>query len=152
MDKKLDASLSGQAQQQGEDESFHLSDLKAIFTNPGFWVICLLCLMFYGGVFPFLKFATKLMIVKYHVPEDLAGLIPGLLPFGTIILTPVFGGIYDKQGHGVKLMLLGSVILTIVHTLFALPVLYKRRLERHIRGYALARRIAGDEKILVKGV
>lgn len=123
MDKKLDASLSGQAQQQGEDESFHLSDLKAIFTNPGFWVICLLCLMFYGGVFPFLKFATKLMIVKYHVPEDLAGLIPGLLPFGTIILTPVFGGIYDKQGHGVKLMLLGSVILTIVHTLFALPVL-----------------------------
>ena len=36
--------------------------------------------------------------------------------------------------------------------LLALLVLYKRRLERHIRGYALARRIAGDEKILVKGV
>ena len=123
MDKKLDASLSGQAQQQGEDESFHLSDLKAIFTNPGFWVICLLCLMFYGGVFPFLKFATKLMIDKYGVSAEWAGSIPGMLPFGTIILTPVFGGIYDRKGHGVVLMILGSVLLTLVHILFAIPML-----------------------------
>lgn len=125
MDKKLDASCAGDetTTSTSEDDSFHLSDLKAIFTNPGFWVICLLCLMFYGGVFPFLKFATKLMIVKYNVPDDLAGIIPGLLPFGTIILTPVFGGIYDKKGHGVMLMLLGSVLLTLVHVLFALPIL-----------------------------
>ena len=125
MDKKLDASGATEEKQQeaAEDESFHLSDLKAIFTNPGFWVICLLCLMFYGGVFPFLKFATKLMIVKYNVPEDWAGIIPGLLPFGTIILTPVFGSIYDKKGHGVMLMLLGSLLLTLVHVLFALPIL-----------------------------
>ena len=125
MDKKLDASCTAEEvkQEAGEDESFHMSDLKAIFTNPGFWVICLLCLMFYGGVFPFLKFATKLMIVKYNVPEDWAGIIPGLLPFGTIILTPVFGGIYDKKGHGVMLMLLGSLLLTLVHVLFALPIL-----------------------------
>ncbi|MCQ2223085.1 MAG: MFS transporter [Bacteroidaceae bacterium] len=125
MDKKLDASCANEEAEKeaSEDESFHISDLKAIFTNPGFWAICLLCLMFYGGVFPFLKFATKLMIVKYNVPEDWAGIIPGLLPFGTIILTPVFGGIYDKKGHGVKLMLLGSVLLTLVHVLFALPIL-----------------------------
>lgn len=124
MDKKLDKSCQGEASQAEEaEEGFKLSDLKAIFTNPGFWVICLLCLMFYGGVFPFLKFATKLMITKYEVPEDWAGAIPGLLPFGTMILTPVFGGIYDKKGHGVRLMLLGSVLLTIVHALFALPIL-----------------------------
>ncbi len=126
MDKKLDASCQGaeeENKENAEDESFHMYDLKAIFTNPGFWVICLLCLMFYGGVFPFLKFATKLMIVKYNVPDDWAGLIPGLLPFGTIILTPIFGGIYDKKGHGVKLMLLGSLLLTLVHVLFALPIL-----------------------------
>ena len=128
MDRKLDESIresneAGAPGSSNEDEQFHLSDLGAIFSNPGFWVICLLCLMFYGGVFPFLKFATKLMIDKYSVPAEWAGSIPGMLPFGTIILTPVFGGIYDRKGHGVILMLLGSLLLTLVHALFALPML-----------------------------
>ena len=125
MDLRLDASTLNQdgSDSSSSDEAFHLSDMGAIFTNPGFWVICLLCLMFYGGVFPFLKFATKLMIMKYHVPSDFAGMIPGMLPMGTMILTPIFGNIYDRKGHGVLLMLLGSVLLTIVHVLFALPIL-----------------------------
>ncbi len=128
LDRKLDESVRNCAETAStaaddEEEQFHLSDLGAIFSNPGFWVICLLCLMFYGGVFPFLKFATKLMIDKYNVPAELAGGLPGMLPFGTIILTPVFGGIYDRKGHGVILMLIGSVLLTLVHVLFALPML-----------------------------
>ena len=122
MDKRLDASSTLSAASE-EEEGFKFSDLGAIFTNPGFWVICLLCLMFYGGVFPFLKFATKLMIVKYSVPSELAGLIIASLPMGTIALTPLFGSIYDQRGHGVILMLLGSVLLTLVHILFALPLL-----------------------------
>lgn len=77
--------------------------------------------MFYAGVFPFLKFATKLMIFKYGVAEDVAGLIPAMLPFGTIFLTPLFGSIYDKYGKGATLMLIGSVLLTCVHIIFALP-------------------------------
>lgn len=129
MDKKLDESIricsanDSKGAEEQEDEQFHLSDLGAIFSNPGFWIICLLCLMFYGGVFPFLKFATKLMIDKYGVSAEWAGSIPGMLPFGTIILTPVFGGIYDRKGHGVVLMILGSVLLTLVHILFAIPML-----------------------------
>ena len=74
MDKKLDRSL--EAVDSDPEERFHLRDLKLIFTNKGFWLITLLCLMFYAGVFPFLKFATKLMIAKYHVGEEMAGLIP----------------------------------------------------------------------------
>ena len=100
-----------------------LSDLKFILTNKGFWLITLLCLMFYAGVFPFLKFATKLMIYKYEVAPDVAGLIPAMLPFGTILLTPVFGSMYDRIGKGATLMIIGSMLLTIVHVLFALPIL-----------------------------
>ena len=58
------------------EEGFKFSDLKLLFGNRGFWYITLLCLMFYAGVFPFLKFATKLMVVKYGVEENLAGYIP----------------------------------------------------------------------------
>ncbi len=119
MDKKEDASA---AAVQGEpEEGFKFSDLKVLLTTTGFWYVAVLCLMFYAGVFPFLKFATKLMIFEYGVAEDVAGLIPAMLPFGTIFLTPLFGSIYDKYGKGATLMLIGSVLLTCVHIIFALP-------------------------------
>lgn len=120
MDKKEDAAAA--AVESEPEEGFKFSDLKLLFTNPGFWCITFLCLMFYAGVFPFLKFATKLMVFKYGVDAEVAGLIPAMLPFGTIFLTPFFGSIYDKYGKGATLMLAGSVLLTIVHFTFALPI------------------------------
>ena len=123
MDKKLDKSIAGEAIAADSEEQFKFSDLKVIFCNQGFWLITFLCLIFYSAVFPFLKFATNLMIIKYNVSPDVAGMIPGLLPFGTILLTPLFGSLYDKMGKGATLMLIGSALLTIVHVLFALPIM-----------------------------
>lgn len=120
MDKKLDRSVECAASEP--EEGFRLSDLK-VFSSKGFWLITFLCLMFYAGVFPFLKFATKLMIAKYNVEPEVAGLIPAMLPFGTILLTPLFGSLYDHIGKGATLMIIGSVMLTVVHVLFALPLL-----------------------------
>ena len=120
MDRKEDASAA--ALDAEPEEGFKFSDLATLFCNRGFWYVAVLCLMFYAGVFPFLKFATKLMVMKYAVPENVAGLIPAMLPFGTIFLTPIFGGIYDKYGKGATLMLIGSVLLTLVHITFALPL------------------------------
>ena len=122
MDKRLDASCSN-TESSSDEEEFRLSDIKHILSNQGFWLIAILCVLFYSGVFPFLKFATKFMICKYGVSEDLAGLIPAMLPFGTILLTPLFGLMYDRIGKGVTLMISGSLMLTLVHVLFALPIL-----------------------------
>ena len=123
MDKKLDNSIADQGTAGESEEQFKFSDLKVIFCNQGFWLITFLCLIFYAAVFPFLKFATNLMIIKYGVTPDLAGMIPGLLPFGTMLLTPLFGSLYDRIGKGATLMVIGSVLLTIVHILFAMPLL-----------------------------
>lgn len=128
MDKKLDDSVAAVSSRsdapgaQADDEGFRLGDLKTIFVNPGFWLIVMLCLLFYSGVFPFLKFATKLMIAKYGIDPEFAGAIPAILPFGTIILTPVFGTVYDRIGRGATLMIIGSAMLMAVHVCFALPL------------------------------
>jgi MFS family permease len=45
------------------------------------------------------------------------------LPFGTILLTPIFGSLYDKIGKGATLMVIGSILLTVVHILFAMPLM-----------------------------
>jgi len=63
------------------------------------------------------------MVNKFNVDIKIAGIIPGLLPFGTILLTPLFGGIYDKKGRGATIMILGAFLLLFVHLMFSIPVL-----------------------------
>ncbi len=127
MDRKLDASVvAARAQQEGgpsEDEAFKIADIFNILKNRGWWYIALLCVLFYSAVFPFLKYATDLMIQKFGVDANWAGTLPGLLPFGTIFFTPLFGGIYDKIGKGATIMIIGAAIITLVHLLFAVPFL-----------------------------
>jgi len=124
-DKKLDASVKKYDLQENiePEEEFHLKDLLYIVKNKAWWYIAILCVLFYSAVFPFLKYATNLMINKFGVNEDLAGIIPGLLPFGTIILTPLFGSIYDKKGKGATIMIIGALIIIFVHLLFSIPFL-----------------------------
>lgn len=121
MDKKLDASI-GEGEEE-QDEPFKVKDILSVISNKGFWLLALLCVLFYSAVFPFLKYATSLMINKYEVTDSLAGLIPAILPFGTILLTPTFGYIYDKKGKGATIMMGGALLLILVHVLFSLPLL-----------------------------
>ncbi len=120
MDKKLDKSIleSGDVE---EETPFSLRDIKLIITNKGFWLIALLCVLFYSAVFPFLKYAADLMVNKYNLPPDTAGLIPSLLPFGTLVLTPLFGAYYDNKGKGASIMIIGAAMLVIIHGVFSLP-------------------------------
>jgi nitrate/nitrite transporter NarK len=123
MDKKLDKSVSEAANGDEDEESFALSDIIFIIKNRGFWLIAVLCVLFYSGVFPFLYYATDLMVNKYGLDPEVAGLVPSLLPFGTILLTPIFGSIYDRMGKGASIMLIGSFMLVFVHVMFSIPFL-----------------------------
>ncbi|MFA5642211.1 MAG: MFS transporter [Bacteroidales bacterium] len=118
-DKKLDTQIK--ADELEPEESFNVKDVKAVLNNKGFWLIAILCVVFYSAVFPFLKYAAGLMEYKFGVSRELSGLIPSMLPFGAIVLTPLFGFIYDKIGRGADLMIGGSLLLTSVHVMFALP-------------------------------
>lgn len=125
-DRKLDAELAASASRNGvaeEEDSFRIKDLILIVTNRGWWYIAILCVLFYSSVFPFLKYASDLMVNKFGVDPKLAGLFPAMLPFGTILLTPFFGNIYDRKGRGASIMMIGSVLLILVHALFSVPFL-----------------------------
>jgi len=124
MDKKLDKEQAAHDlanKVEDNEETFRISDTLKIITNKGWWYIALLCVLFYSAVFPFLKYATDLMVQKFNVSQDLAGIIPALLPFGTILLTPFFGNLYDRKGKGATIMIIGSLLLIFVHLIFTLP-------------------------------
>jgi len=127
MDKKLEASQA-EADALSEsitndEEAFRLSDIKNILTNKGLWYIAILCVLFYSAVFPFLKYAADLMVNKFGISNELAGSIPAMLPFGTIILTPFFGNLYDRKGKGATIMLIGAALIIFVHAMFTVPFL-----------------------------
>jgi len=121
LDVKLDKSEGTVEEEKNPDDEFKVSDIVMIITNRGFWFIAILCVLFYSAVFPFLFYANDLMINKYNVDPYWAGTIPALLPFGTIFLTPLFGGIYDKYGKGATIMIIGSLILILVHGILFIP-------------------------------
>ena len=123
LDIKLDKSeaTANELNEADEEEDFKISDIGKILNNKGWWYIAILCVLFYSAVFPFLKYATDLMVNKFGVDQNVAGMIPMLLPFGNILLTPLFGGIYDKKGKGATIMILGSILLILVHGLFSIP-------------------------------
>lgn len=121
MDIKLDKSEENIEVE--EEEPFRVKDIFSIVSNKAFWYIAILCVLFYGAVFPFLFFAPDFIINKYHVAAKFAGYIPALLPAGTIILTPLFGYIYDRKGKGATIMIIGAVMLLLVHSFLAVPFL-----------------------------
>ena len=121
MDKKLDASEVDFVKE--EEEEFKFSDIFLIIKNRGFWLIAILCVLFYSSVFPFIKYAADLMVNKYGLSSEIAGAIPSLLPLGTLFLTPIFGSIYDKKGKGATMMIIGAVLIVFVHGIFSLPIL-----------------------------
>ncbi len=105
------------------DDDFTFKDIVRILRNPGFWLIALLCVLFYSSLRPFLKFASDLLVNKYGIDTVTAGWIVSILPYGTIVLTPLFGVVYDRLGRGSLLMLIGCLIVTCCHVCLALPIM-----------------------------
>ena len=58
MDKKLDAQ-TGEAEEK--DDPFKISDLGQILTSTGFWLVSLLCVLYYSAIFPFQKYAVNML-------------------------------------------------------------------------------------------
>ena len=58
MDKKLDCQ-TGEAEEK--DDPFKISDLGQILTSSGFWLVALLCVLYYSAIFPFQKYAVNML-------------------------------------------------------------------------------------------
>lgn len=66
MDKKLDAQ-TGEAEEK--DDPFKLSDLGQILTSSGFWLVALLCVLYYSAIFPFQKYAVNMLQCNLEFTE-----------------------------------------------------------------------------------
>ena len=122
MDKQFDNQLieAGEmtAVHDPEDE-FHVSDLKQIFSSKMFWIIALLCVLYYSAIFPFQRFATNFLEETLQISNAEAAGLFKWFPILAMVLTPFLGAFIDYKGKGASMMLLGAIIMTACHLVFA---------------------------------
>ena len=117
-DKQLVAIGEMTAEHDPEDE-FHVSDLKQIFSSKMFWIIALLCVLYYSAIFPFQRFATNFLEETLAITNAEAAGLFKWFPILAMVLTPFLGAFIDYKGKGASMMLLGAVIMTLCHCVFA---------------------------------
>ena len=101
------------------DETFRFSDVLKVLGNRNFWLLALLCVLFYSSVIAFKKFAGAILIPRFDIPAQTAGWMISMLPFSTVIFAPLFGILVDKLGHGTRWMITGAFLALIAHALLA---------------------------------
>lgn len=119
MDAKLDKQL-GETTTDEPTEEFKVSDLGRIFSSKMFWIVALLCVLYYSAIFPFQRYATNYLEVTLHIENEAAADLFRWFPILAMILTPVLGSFLDHKGKGATMLMLGSLIMIACHLSFAL--------------------------------
>lgn len=110
---------SGGSGAQSAEDAFRFKDVLKVLGNPNFWLLGLLCVLFYSSIIAFKKFAGAILIPRFDIPAQAAGWMVSMLPFSTVIFAPLFGMLVDKRGRGTRWMLLGAGLALIAHLLLA---------------------------------
>ena len=127
MDTKFDKQLVaiGESTDMSDpEEEFHVSDLGKIFSSKMFWIIALLCVLYYSAIFPFQRFATNFLEETLMISNAEASGLFKWFPILAMVLTPFLGMFIDYKGKGASMMMVGAVIMVICHSIFAfvLPI------------------------------
>ena len=121
LDKKFDKQLaaSGEAEAAAEEE-FKFSDVKIILSSKIFWLVAMLCVLYYSAIFPFQRYATNMFENNLGISATEAASIFRWFPIGAAIITPFLGGFLDKKGKGASMLILGAILMISCHLIFAL--------------------------------
>ena len=101
----------------GGKDAFRFADVVGILKNGNFWLVSLLCVLFYSSIIAFKKFAGAILIPRFAIPAETAGWMVSMLPFATVVFAPLFGLLVDRRGQGTRWMVLGSLLALAAHLL-----------------------------------
>ena len=118
MDKKLETEMGTSGEEK--DDPFKISDLKFIFSSKVFWIVSLLCVLYYSAIFPFQKYAINMLQCNLGVTAQEAGFVFFVFPLGAAAVTPILGNFLDKKGKGATMLIFGAILMIICHVTFAI--------------------------------
>ena len=98
-----------------EEDKFRFSDIWRVLSNPRFLMIAILCVTFYCCVIRFKKFGVSILLPLFGVNLDIATVLLAMIPFFTILFTPLFGALVDKAGKATLWLIIGSALVLASH-------------------------------------
>ena len=98
-----------------EEDKFRISDIWKVLSNLRFLMIAILCVTFYCCVIRFKKFGVSILLPLFDVNLDIATLLLAMIPFFTILFTPLFGALVDKVGKATTWMVVGAALVLTSH-------------------------------------
>ena len=121
-DTKLDSELAKAraAAHEEPEEEFKMSDVGIIFGSKLFWIVALLCVLYYSAIFPFQRYAANMLQCTLHIDATTASDIFRWFPMGAMVLTPLLGYFLDRKGKGATMLIIGSILMIVCHLTFAL--------------------------------
>lgn len=119
-DTKLDKELGSSKEDDTAEEEFKLSDVKNILTSKLFWIIAMLCVLYYSAIFPFQRYAANMLQCNLGIDATTAADIFRWFPIGAAVLTPFLGYFLDRKGKGASMLILGAILMIVCHLTFAL--------------------------------
>ncbi len=121
-DAKLDKELGDARNDAAEpaEEEFKLSDVGKIFGSKLFWIVAMLCVLYYSAIFPFQRYAANMLQCTLHISATTAADIFRWFPMGAMVLTPLLGYYLDRKGKGASMLILGAILMIVCHLTFAL--------------------------------
>ncbi|MCM1450002.1 MAG: MFS transporter [Clostridiales bacterium] len=121
MDTRLDKQLGKNADNaDGGEEEFKASDIKKIFSSQIFWVVALLCVLYYSAIFPFQAYGAEMLQCNIgDISAKEASDIFRWFPIGAAVVTVFLGNFLDRKGKGASMLIYGAVLLIICHLVFA---------------------------------
>jgi predicted MFS family arabinose efflux permease len=117
MDKKLEKQLGESGEEK--DDPFKISDLGKIFSSKVFWLVALLCVLYYSAIFPFQKYAINMLQCNLGYTAEQAGYVFFVFPLGAAAITPFLGNYLDRKGKGATMLILGALLMIVCHLSFA---------------------------------
>ncbi len=121
MDKKLDTQLGADATDEAEEE-FKISDIGKIFSSRVFWIVALLCVLYYSAIFPFQRYGANMLQCNLGIDATTASNIFRWFPIGAAVITPFLGNFLDRKGKGATMLMWGALLLICCHLIFAFIV------------------------------
>ncbi len=120
MDKKLDSQLGEDAGEEASDEEFKFSDLGKILSSQVFWIVALLCVLYYSAIFPFQRYGANMLQCNLDgITAEAASNIFRWFPIGAAVITPFLGNFLDRKGKGATMLIGGALLLICCHLIFA---------------------------------
>ena len=98
-----------------EEDKFRFSDIWKVLSNPRFLMIAILCVTFFCCVIRFKKFGVSILLPLFGVDLEIATVLLAMIPFFTILFTPLFGALVDKVGKATTWMIVGSALVLASH-------------------------------------